>query len=277
MENMRKCISLYESINESLVRAISERIALETARSSTKFTKETQTFFINQEIRKLETKQVAESVVSIFKCGGSLTEFEVFLDPAARDTSPHSTRFSQEQIKLLSKYREGIFNASPYETSKLSTKQFICKDDEVDEMPIEQIANLLDEKVVGREIPFTTFGICHHCKEIQPLRRLLKCKRVTSNIAKPTTTKRRKGRRSVANYNEEVSRMDLSKPCERRFCFGCVYLNYDQELNAALGDAAWTCPYCQVVCCGSVGPMLLHKVHETETDRKAATDVQRHQ
>lgn len=248
MEKMSKCVGLYESINESLVRVLSERIALEAAHSSSKFTKEAQTFFIKQEIKKLETKQVAESVVSIFKCSGNADEFEVLLDPAACEVSVHTTRLTQEQVKLLSKYREGMFNASPYDTSKLSTKQFICKDDEVDEMPIEQVGNLLDERVMGREIVFTMFGMCHHCKEIQPLRRLLKCKRVTSNIAKPTPTKRRKGRRSLANYNQEVNRMDLSKPCERRYCFGCVYLNYDQELNAALGDAAWTCPYCQVLC-----------------------------
>jgi hypothetical protein len=244
IQNIKTCINQYQYFNEQLVAALTQCIEHESITTSNKFTKETQAFFIDKEISKLEYKQIAESIISIFKCNKSSNEFEVLLDASMQLSS---IRLNLEQVKLLSKHREGMFNTSPYDSSKLVARHFICKDDDVDEMPMEQIANLLDVKVIGRVIPSSTYNICHHCKEIQPIRRLLKCKKsVATVIAKPVVGKRKKGRRSVHNYRE-TKKMDLTKPCERMFCFGCIYLNYDQELSVALNDSSWTCPYCQVV------------------------------
>jgi len=244
MEKIEKCLDLYKSFNESLVTTLSQLITHVSTTTNNKFTKETQIFFIDQEISKLEHKQIAESIISISKSNNNPNEFEVLLDPTLQSSSMH---LSLDQVKLFSKYREGMFSSSPYDSSKLAARHFICKDDDVDEMPIEQIANLLDKKVINRVIPSSTYGICHHCKEIQPIRRLVECKRsITTGIVKPVVAKRKKGRRSVSNY-KEAKRMDLTKSCERMFCFGCIYLNYDQELNITLNDSSWACLYCQVL------------------------------
>lgn len=42
--------------------------------------------------------------------------------------------------------------------------------------PLAQISNLLDEKLLGRNINFSIYEMCHHCKQLKPISsHLIKC------------------------------------------------------------------------------------------------------
>ncbi len=201
--------------------------------------KEKQLQFLRHEIAKLECKQLAESIVAITKAA---PEYELRFDPTI-DVAP--MRFDLEGVKVLARYQKDIFNTSPYDASIAAAMQFnysakkrSCHKEKTPAKPVKQIRNLFDEEVMGRDIDFALYGLCHHCKEIKPRFTLVKCKSCEAKSVPEEEKKTGKHKKTPAKEPKPF--------CERLFCFSCIHFNYDQDPTAAQTDPAWACPFCQV-------------------------------
>ena len=233
IERITQCINYYQSLNMPIIKTIKQKI-IEACETPNKFTEETQNSFLECEIHKLELKQLAESVLLITCDADTNFQYKLQFDPALRLLC---AEFSKEIIETMSKYRKEIFNASPYDSAIASTKKFNLSEEEIIKAPIKKIVDLLDSEMINREIDFTQYGFCHHCKEILPINKLIKCtKNYNSHIINIFT-----------KPNSFCNQCDESKlPCDRTYCFGCIFFNYDQDPKIARNNPLWICPYCQV-------------------------------
>ncbi len=253
-------------------------------------TKDKQVLFLRNEIAKLECKQLAESIVSIVKIVGS-AEYELKFDPMI-DVPP--MRLDLASVKMLARYQRDIFDTSPYDASIAAAMQFNYHSNgrkrnhrkvfpASEAKPITQIRDLLDEEVLGREIDFTMYGLCHHCKEIKPRFALVRC-RAAEVRANPALHKspvavsgcggRKKNGPLLPGKHKKGPR-GQKHVCERLFCYSCIHFNYDQNPTAVQADPAWICPYCQVQSENDVGigNVLLHKMPATGASEQAADAV----
>ena len=247
-----------------------ERIENDDFRSSHEIrdaSKDSQILYLKSEIAKLECKQLSESVVSI--SGSAETEYELKFDPVLNVPPMH---LDLEGVKLMSRYQQGVFNTSPYDAAIASAMKVSYMDAkkkgrkfqrEAEVPPIKQIRNLFDQEVMGREIDFSLYGFCHHCKEIKPKIGLVKCKRNADSLpvhftenAELQNFKRKKGnkRTLVSGHHKKMPvahETAAHQQCDRMYCFACINFCYDQAPIAVQSDPSWICPYCQVMtCCG---------------------------
>jgi hypothetical protein len=239
MDQINRCIEYYESENESFIQNLTQRINAQTLNSAYdmyKNRKQLEIEYLKYEIYKLESKQLAESVISIKNSNTSALEYDVYFEEAL---GIFPMRLKREQVIMLSKFRVSIFHTSPYDAA-IAAKKFECKNARPS---IKSIPNLLDTEMINRRIDYTAYGFCHHCKEIQDLNKLVKCnKNSNSSLVRLFIGKHEKGTRGISRYHTKNPRLS----CERMYCFACVFFNYDQDPSNEKTNPNWTCPYCQV-------------------------------
>jgi hypothetical protein len=176
-------------------------------------TREKQILFVRNEIVKLECKQLAESIVTIKqkplarKTLSSSKKSGAHVYPS--DSSPSDFEYElgfdetinvfpmwldYDNVKLLARCREDILVTSLYDATIASAMQYTTagggekresgskshKASSEDDIlkaakPIKQIGNLFDAEIMGREVDFELYGLCHHCKQIKPRIELVRC------------------------------------------------------------------------------------------------------
>jgi hypothetical protein len=180
---------------------------LKTPSDFRKETKDKQILYLRNEIAKLEYMQLSESIVSIkgkqtaeklllsngetsrkhgTKKKKLYSEYEITFD---KTINVASTCVDESNVKLLAKYRADILLTSLYDATLASSLQLKSissfantdqgknnkKPAENESKPIKQIGDLFDQDILGREIDFKQYGLCHHCKQINPRSQLVKC------------------------------------------------------------------------------------------------------
>lgn len=264
IEQITSYIDYYESNNALAMQQLTGRISAEVLDFAQRDA--LQATFLKYEIHKLESKQLAESVVSVRTCENSTFEYDIFFDSALGVFPMH---FDKEQLIILSKYRKGIFHTSPYDAAIASAKKFGSESGR-ELPPVKAIPNLLDAEMVNRRIDFTLYGFCHHCKEVQDIRRFAKCsKNNNSFIVRLFIGEHKKGTRALSLSQNK----DPKLRCDRMYCFNCIFFNYDQDPNEAKANPNWICPHCQVHNSITLESMLLHTLSATRPTFKAQHNV----
>ena len=244
MKKINRCINYYQEYNGVYLKGIDKRINEIKLNNGNSFNKDSQVTFLENEIYKLELKQLSESILLVYSYDNPTHDYELTLDPTL---GLLSIRADQLQLKLMSKYRECIFHASPYDAAIASAKKFGCTNAENPKPAIKQIANLFNTEIINREIDFSEYGFCHHCKEIQPLERLVKCKKNSrSHIVRLFLPKGNKAK-TIPNFSQNKE-ANTKLACDRMYCFGCIFFNYDLDPNIVQENSSWICPYCQDQC-----------------------------
>ncbi len=295
-------------------------------------TKGTQILYLRNEIMKLEYQQLSESIVSIkgktpaskgmlkemaeksIDPKGVYAEYELTFDEAIK-VAP--TIIDLSSVRLLDKYRRDILFTSLYDATLASALQFTRQKsakgygkhpgkhpakrpalETAEPKPIKQVTGLFDEEILGREIDFTKYGLCHHCKQIKPHSQLVKCNYrsvkpdgISKNPSAAALAYKGKkhGQRSLPHGRQKKgSKLVQSEyQCGRLFCQVCVTLNYDIPLESAKAPT-WVCPYC-LVCIlflqsrghirwhidtkNAIGNLLLLAMYETGTIGQAQRPI----
>lgn len=162
--------------------------------------KEKQIIFLQNEIIRLECKQLSESIVSIKElqpidesnaCENK--EYELSFDETINVTP---MILDYEKVKLLARYRNDILVTSLYDATLASSMKFntnltglnktvadiikVKKGKPINQnqnmtQKIKQIGDLFDKEVLGRLVDFEIYGLCHYCKQIKLKSDMIKC------------------------------------------------------------------------------------------------------